>query len=181
LQSGIENTSALVEEIGLRNKAIYLPSKVTGDKPKALIPLETPVELGKKTLPRRLIIKYGPKPTDMGLLIITPGSAIQGMVEPKPDYTAGDIESAVSQVLVGILCLADGAKATVSDERILVEAHNPRLENKNMWIFEIIGTPVASIIASIVAEVTDQKVTINSESNTRHTCSVELKIVEREQ
>jgi hypothetical protein len=171
----------LVEEIGLRNKAIYLPSKITGDKPKALIPLDTPVELGKKTLPRRLIIKYGPKPTDMGLLIITPGSAIKGMVEPKPDYSAGDIESAVSQVLVGILCLADGAKATVNGDRILVEAQNPRLENRNMWIFEIIGTPVASIIASVVAEVTGQKVTIHSESNTRRVCSVELKIMEKEQ
>jgi hypothetical protein len=117
----------------------------------------------------------------MGLLIITPGSAIQGMVEPKPDYSTGDIESAVSQVLVGILCLADGVKAIVSDDRILVEAHNPRLENRNMWIFEIIGTPVASIIASVVAEVTGRKVTINSENNTHHICSVELKIVEREQ
>lgn len=102
-------------------------------------------------------------------------------MEPKPDYSAGDIESAVSQVLVGILCLADGVKATVSDDRILVQADNPRLENKNMWIFEIIGTPVASIIASVVAEVTGQKVTIQSESNTRHLCSVELIAMELEQ
>lgn len=117
----------------------------------------------------------------MGLLIITPGSATQGMVEPKPDYTAGDIESAVSQVLVGILCMADGAKATVNDDRIVVEAHNPRLENRNMWIFEIIGTPIASIIASVVAEVTGHNITINAESNTRRVCSVELKIVEKTQ
>lgn len=103
------------------------------------------------------------------------------MVEPKPDYSAGDIESAVSQVLVGILCLSDGARATIKGNIILVEAHNPHLENKNMWIFEIIGTPIASIIASVVAEVTGQNVTINMESNTHRTCSVELKIVERPQ
>lgn len=102
-------------------------------------------------------------------------------MEPKPDFSAGDIESAVSKVIVGILCLADGVKATVSDDRILVQADNPRLENKNMWIFEITGTPVASIIASVVAEVTGQKVIIQSESNTAHLCSVELITMEKEQ
>ena len=39
LQSGVENISALVEEIGLKSKAVYLPSSITGDKPKAIIPL----------------------------------------------------------------------------------------------------------------------------------------------
>jgi len=117
----------------------------------------------------------------MGLLIITPGSAIQGMIEPKPDYSVGDIETAVSQVLVGTLCLAAGAKATINNDRIIIEAYNPRLENRNMWIFEIIGTPIASIIACVVAEVTGQKVTIHSESNTRRVCSVELKIMEKQQ
>jgi hypothetical protein len=180
LQAGIENTSALVEEIGLKNKAIYLPTSKTGDKPKALIPLELPVELDKKTLPNRLIIKYGPKPTDMGLLIITPGSSIQGMVEAKQDCTASDLEAAITQVLVKILCLVDGLSLTFEDENLMVEVNNPRLENPKMWIFEIIGTPIASIIASITAEVLNKPVIINAESNTPPTCSVQLKILERE-
>ncbi len=179
LQSGTENISALVEELGLKTKAIYLPSSMTGDKPKALIPLDPQVELGKKVLPKRLIVKYGPKPTDIGLLVITPGSAINGMVEAKPDYSAGELESAISQVLVSTLCLADGANATINDDEILVEAKNPRLENQKMWIYEIIGTPIASIVASVAAEVLDKPVTINMENNTRSKCTVELKVKEK--
>ena len=37
----------------------------------------------------------------MGLLVITPGSAVGGMVEAKADCSAGDLESAISSVLLG--------------------------------------------------------------------------------
>ena len=40
-ESGVENISAIVEELGLKSKAVYLPSSMTGDKPKALIPLDS--------------------------------------------------------------------------------------------------------------------------------------------
>src|SRR5665647_1082439 len=37
LQSGVENISAIVEELGLKAKAIYLPSSMTAGKPQAFI------------------------------------------------------------------------------------------------------------------------------------------------
>ena len=179
LQSGVENISALVEELGLKSKAIYLPSSMTGDQPKALIPLYSNVEFGKKVLPKRLIVKYGSKPEDTGLLVITPGSAVGTMVEAKPDCSAGDLESAISQVLAGTINLADGAKVTIDEEKILVEVTNPRLENKKMWIYESLGTPIASIIASVVAVVLDKPVSVNVERFSRGKCIVELKIMGR--
>ena len=39
LRTGMENTAVLIEELGLRNRAIYLPSKTRGGRPQALIPL----------------------------------------------------------------------------------------------------------------------------------------------
>ena len=39
LETGIDNMSALIEELGIRNKAIYLTSSLTGNRPQALIPL----------------------------------------------------------------------------------------------------------------------------------------------
>ena len=39
LRTGMENTAALVEELGLKNKAVYLPSGARGGRPQALIPL----------------------------------------------------------------------------------------------------------------------------------------------
>jgi hypothetical protein len=179
LQSGVENISALVEEIGLKSKAIYLPSSVSGDKPKALIPLNANVEVDRKLLPKRLIVKYGTKPEAMGLLLITPGSAVGSLVEAKPDCSAGDLESAISVVLLGAINLADGVRATMDAEKILVEVTNPRLEEGKMWIYDSIGSPIASIVASIVTQVLDKPVSINSEQYSKGKIVIELKVVGR--
>src|SRR5512144_468464 len=39
LKTGMENTSALIEELGLTNKAIYLPSSMREGNAQAIIPL----------------------------------------------------------------------------------------------------------------------------------------------
>ncbi|MCW3999769.1 MAG: hypothetical protein NWE93_05985 [Candidatus Bathyarchaeota archaeon] len=179
LQSGIENISALVEELGLKTKAIYLPMSITGDKPKALIPLDSQIELDKKTMPRRLIVKYGSRPQDIGLLVITPGSAAGGYVESKADATAGDLEAAVSNVLAGTMALADGVRVSMDNVAVLLEVLNPRLENQNMWIYGCIGSPIASIAASIIAQALDKPVTIEAEKANRSKLIVELKVLER--
>jgi hypothetical protein len=179
LQSGVENVSAIIEELGLKSKAVYLPSSISGDKPKALIPLDSELEFNSKVLPKRLIVKYGSKPGSMGLLVITPGSAVGGMVEAKPDASAGDLESAISHVLSGTVNLADGARVSLNGDKILVEVTNPRLENGKMWVYESLGTPIASIVASVVSEVLDKPVSIDKEHSSRGKCLVELKAVGR--
>jgi hypothetical protein len=177
LQSGVENVSAMVEELGLTSKAVYLPSSITGDKPKALIPLDANFEFNSKVLPKRLIVKYGSKPESMGLLVITPGSAVGGMVEPKLDYSAGDLESAISAVLSGAINLADGARVRLEEDRVIVEVTNPRIEASKMWVHESLGSPIASIVASVVAEVSGKPFSVNSERFSRGKCFVELKAV----
>lgn len=179
LQSGVENISAVVEELGLKSKAIYLPSSMTGDKPKALIPLDSNVEFGSKILPKRFIVKYGSKPQDVGLLVITPGSAVSRLVAAKPDCSAGDLESAISQIVSGTVNLADGVRVTMNAERVLVELINPRLEVNKMWIYESLGTPIASLAASVVAQVLDKPVLVESESSSRGQCLIELKVMGR--
>ncbi len=179
MQSGIENVSAIVEELGLKTKAVYVPSSITGDKPKALIPVGSNLELGTKILPKRLIVKYGSTPDALGLLVITPGSAVGGMVEAKPDCSPGDLESAISLVLSRVVNLADGVRVRVDGEKILVEVVNPRLESSKMWVYERLGSPIASIVASVVAEVLDKPVSINSERSSTGKSFVDLKVVGR--
>jgi hypothetical protein len=176
LQSSVENISAIIEEIGLKTKAIYVPSSISGDKPKALIPMESNLVIDKKVLPKRLIVKYSDKPEAVGLLLITPGSAVGGMVKPKPDVSASDLESAVSSVLLGTINLADGVRVSMDTEKFLVEVVNPRLEQSKMWVYDSIGSPIASIVASVVAQVLDKPVSINSEQTGRGKLIIELKI-----
>jgi hypothetical protein len=177
LQASVENISSIVEETGIKSKAVYLPSSITGDKPKALIPLDAQINLGNKQLPKRLIVKYGKNPQDVGLLIITPGSTISSLSEPKPDCSTQELESAISQVLLNTINLADNIRVKTEDEKVLVEVTNPRLENSNMWIYQIIGTPLASIIASTTAQVLDKKVQIKNEQESKGKVLIELEIV----
>lgn len=101
------------------------------------------------------------------------------MVETKQDASAGDLESSISQVLEGTVDLADGARVTLNEDRVVVEITNPRLESNKMWIYETIGTPIASIVASVVAQILDKPVTINSEELGKGKFIVELKVLER--
>jgi hypothetical protein len=179
LRSGLENISAIVEELGLKSKAVYLPSSISGDKPKALIPLDSNLEFNTKILPKRLIVKYGSQPEAVGLLVVTPGSAVGGMVESKPDCSAGDLETAISLVLSGAINLADGARVTFDGDKVLIEVINPRLEDNKMWVYESLGTPIASIVASVAAEVLDKPVSINGEHSSKGKCVIELKVVGR--
>ena len=182
LQSGIENISAIVEELGLKSKAIYLPSSMTSGKPQALIPIDsnlTPPKLGNIVLPKRLIVKHGSNPEDMGLLVTTPGSAVAGIITAKSDATDGDLESALTLVLVSTINLADGVKAAMDEDKIRVEISNPRLEYRKMWVYESLGSPIASIVASVVAEVLNKPVTVDNEQYSRGKDVIELKLTGR--
>jgi len=130
-------------------------------------------------LPKRFTVRYGPNPTDFGLLVNTPGSAAGKMVESKPDCSAGDLEAAISQVLLNTVNLADGIAVTLDDDRVLVEVVNPQLESKRMWIYESLGTPIASLVASVAAQLLDKPVLIQTESPSKGKILIELKVVGR--
>ncbi len=178
LQSGLENISAIVEELGLESKAVYVPSSMASGKNQALIPLHSnphPPILGQIALPKRLIVKHGPNSEDVGLLISTPGSSVTSFVSSKADAAEGDLETAISLVLTGTLSLADASRVTRDGNAIRVEISNPRLEYRNMWVYKVIGSPIASLVASVVAEVLDQPISIVSEQTSKSKLLVELK------
>jgi len=182
LQSGTENISALVEELGIKSKAVYLPSSITGGKPQALIPLRSNPpysQLGKIVFPKRLIVKYGANPEDMGLLITTAGSTISETIASKPDATEADLESTLTSILSGNLSLGDNAKITIDNDIIHVEVSSPRLENKKMWIYESLGTPLASIVASAVAQILNEPIIVEEEQNLKGKTLLKLKLLRR--
>jgi len=152
---------------------------LTSGRPQALIPLHLNPHLPKpeKPLPKRLVVKYGSNPDDMGLLITTPGSTIISMLGFKPASAPGDIEAALSAVLTMTTNLADSIRVSMGDERILVEVSNPRLEYKSMWVYECLGSPLASMVASIVAEAFDKPVSVEREEFRRDKSMIELRVL----
>lgn len=172
-----ENIVALIEELGLTSKAVYLPSSLTGGKPQALIPLHTNPHPPKPQfpLPKRFIVKYGPSPEDMGLLVTTPGSTIASKATSKLYPAPADLELTLSSVITGTIDLADAVKVSTTGEKIIVEVSNPRLKKKNVRIDECLGSPLASIVGSIVAEALDKPFIIDRETHEKHKSIIELK------
>ncbi|MFH1169225.1 MAG: hypothetical protein V1691_00885 [Chloroflexota bacterium] len=148
LETGVDNIATVIEELGIRTKAIYLPSSMNGGRAKALIPLQcdTLPAITQK-LPHRLIARYGTGPDDIGLLLSTIGTTAVGMLESKPGPASTELESALTALLTGRLAVADKARVTCHENRIMVEINNPRIENRATWSNHCLGGPIASIIA----------------------------------
>ena len=179
MEAGLENIAAMLEELGLRSRAVYLPSSLAGGKPQALMPLgssDTPPKVSS-ALPRRLIVKYGTAADDMGLLVAAPGSAAIGMLDSKPGPTPGEIEAALVSLLVGKIDAAGSVSVFKSDEKITVQVSDPRLEYRNTRLHQCLGSPLASIVASIASEALNRPLIIASEHNGRHKSVIELEVV----
>jgi len=167
LQTSVENISALIEELGLRSKAVYLPSSKSG-RPQALIPLRSNPALpvvDSGALPKRLIVKYGPRPDDVGLLVSTPGSATAQMLEARPGPTSAELEDAILSVVDGILDAASGVRVAMADKSITVEMTNPRIEHRSTLFSECLGSPLASIAAALAAEALGKPVYVEAEEH----------------
>ena len=180
LETGIDNIATIVEELGIRTNAIYLPSSLTNGQPKALIPLhDNPsVSLSNQALPQRFIARYGSHPDDIGLLFSTIGSNAVGLLESRPGPTPDELSSALTSLFAGILGVADKTTVTCAENHIRVEIYKPRIENRNNQYPQCLGGPLASIAASVTAEAWDKPVTIKEETKLKGKYSIELEVIE---
>jgi hypothetical protein len=178
LNTGMENTAALLEELGLRNKAIYLPPPAADKPARALIPL------GDGFLPNaldysseRLIVRCGVAGQSIALAIATPGGACVRMLEAKPGDSITDIESALTYLLTGVLDIADGADVRVEENGYLVEIRGNRQLSSDAWYHYCVGSPLASIAAAVTSYSLDKPVIIREESASRTRLRIRLEVL----
>jgi hypothetical protein len=167
LEAGFDNIAALVEELGLRAGAIYLPTSLTQGRPRALIPLHRnsiqPVI--QKPVEQRLIVQFGPGPDDYGALVATPGSPALSLIETPGIGSSGALEDALSGLLVGRLDVVDAVRVERSGEKIVIEVAHPALPARSHPAYTVLGSPIASIVATVAAESLGQPVSVTSESS----------------
>ena len=180
VETGTDNIAAIIEELGIRGKAIYLPSSLAGGRPQALIPLNSNSSspLIKKTLPRRFIVRYGNGSEDAGLLVTTTGTVAVKMLDPMPGPNSAELESALSSLLMGTLGVAGGASVSGNEDQIRVEIRNPYTSGKTTLAHQTLGGPLASVVAAVAAEAWDRPVTITGEGNKAGKYLVELKVLD---
>ncbi len=180
METSLENLGALLEELGLKSKGIYLPSSLTGGKPRAVIPLRSnppPPNLSPPR-PHRLFVSCGLDPDDMGILVTTPGSEIISMLQGKPGPSPDEIASALTSILMGTLDLASSVNISLDNQAATIRVGHPNIQNKrNSWAEQSLGSPIASIAASILAEALETPVIVDSERLRPKEDIIELKIL----
>jgi hypothetical protein len=178
LETGIENIATLIEELGIKTKAIYLPSSLSGDCPRAFLPLHSNGSRPQITraLPRRLLARYGAGPEDIGLLISTIGSTAMTLLETKPGATPAELESALTSLFTGRLGVADRTRVICHNGTIKVEIDKPRLENGTSWSHQCLGGPLATVVASVAAEAWNKPMTISREEQNNGKYCIELEV-----
>ena len=180
LKTGMENTAALLEELGLTRKAIYLPSTMRDGHHQALIPLAEVKDIPwvKEKIPGRLIVRYGVNPDDMAIAITTPGSINIDMLETKPGPTSDEIEAAATYILVGVLDIADSVAVSLTDNQIVdVRVSGARLHYEDIWYYRCLGSPIASIVAAASSEALQKPVRIREENYSKGKTRIILEVL----
>jgi len=179
LKTGMENTAALLEELGIRNRAVYLPSTMRDGHPQALVPLSEngEIQLVKNKIPGRLIVRYGLNPDDMAIAVTTPGSINIDMLETKPGPTSDEIEAAATYILTGVLDIANSVTVNLADAQVDVEVRGSKLHYEDIWYYRCLGSPIASIVAAISSEALQRPVRIREESYSKGKSSIVLEVL----
>jgi hypothetical protein len=166
LNTGMENTSAILEELGISSKAVYVPSSIRSGHPQALVPLTENGDLThiKDKLPGRLIVRYGPGDADMAIAVATAGSLNIKLLPNKPEPTSDGLETALNYLLIGVLDIAGSVALHINNSQIEVEVKGPKMSYENIWYYRCLGSPLASIAASVACEAFGKPVRILSET-----------------
>ena len=179
LETGMENTAALLEELGLISKAVYLPSAMRIGNAQALIPLNGDIDVNriKDKIPRRLIVRWGDNPGDIAIAVTAPGGTGLNRLEIKPGPTSSEIEQAATYVLVGLLDIADSIEVHLSNKQFIIEVNGPKLHYENVWYYQCLGSPIASIVASIACDGIGKPVRIAEENYRQHKSTIRLEVL----
>ena len=165
MKVGFDNIQSLVEELGLRSKAVYLPTTLTQGEPRALIPLlgnPTPPAI-QRHLERRLIVRFGSGKEHYGVLLATPGSSALGLAEIPEEESPNKLLETLSTLLIGTLDIVDAVQVSSAAGHVIVQVRRPTLSSGTHPAYELLGSPVASIVAAVVAESFGRPVSVTSE------------------
>jgi hypothetical protein len=178
LESGLANLGSLLEETGVSAKALYPPSTLTGSQPRALIPLTSDGQRPtvSHVSAHRLIVEFGPRPEDLGLLVSTPGSSAFSFLDEPVGSASSELETALTKLLVGVFDIARTVQVSQENGIVQVRVVGIRLNSGDQWAHRILGTPVASVAATVVAEGLKAPVVVESEARTGDTLNVRLEV-----
>ncbi len=174
-----KNNAPVLEKLDIKNKAIYLPRKMTNGNSYAIIPIDGQNNLqgifaGSRS---HRILENGPYLEEGALVVTTPGNVSLGLLPNKPGNSTADIKSAIQHLLVEVLDMASGAKVDHQDSRLNIEVTGTQLFKKDQPVYQCLGSPIASIAAAVSSEALEKPVRILEESSKKKTSKIVIEVL----
>ena len=190
--SALETLNQIIEELGYKEKAIYLPPKYLADPEtnKAYIPkskeskLPTPEQTQGKE--NKLFLQ-----NPQGIILTPPGSELTKLFEKilETNFTKVDLQYLqlnLPKLLIEELEIAQNLDITVESNKVNVTIENSAYQSlakeaaKLSKLYESLGCPLSSAIACVLAKATGKPIVVKKqEINERSkTLSIEYLIIE---
>jgi len=173
-KAGVANMTAILEGLGTKNKAVYIPRSMNGGYPHAIVHIggQERLDAAKERLLGSLLdIKT------MTIKVTTPGCIALGLLKSQPGPTAEEIRSAIAHVLVGELDIGESVKVDVENSHINVQVTGSDMRYRDNPYYRCFGSPVGSIVAAISSEALQKPVRILEESDARGTNHIALEVL----
>jgi hypothetical protein len=113
----------------------------------------------------------------MAIAVTAPGSTSLKNLEIKTGSTSSDIEQAAANVLTGQLDIATAVEVRMDGNKMEIEVTGPRMHFENVWYYQCMGSPIASILASIASDGLDKPVRIMEDSYNKGKSIIKLEVL----
>jgi hypothetical protein len=185
---------ALLEDLDIESRGIYIPISGFGAVPKVLLPIKesTPPLLPPVRLTRshRVFLTLGRNQNERGILLNPPGGEIVRALENflQVDLSTMKLEEFATRIGFGLETLnistrtvdvqVDGTAIRVSLQSISTTDLEERLRSEAPRLVAQIGSPATSAIAAAISKVTGKHVRINDSNFDGSRLTVALEVLE---
>jgi len=170
-----DNVASIIEGVGFVGRAIYVPSTYIGDSTvyALLAPSGDPPRF---RLSRGLVVKYGPN--EWGLLLRSLGSRAVELCR-EVGALSSDVEVSLSNCVVRHLALARGVIVGREGDGLSVVVRGDRLGDPygGTVVRAVLGSGMASVVASVVAESLGRFVVIDGEEESGGSKVIRLRLL----
>ena len=185
---------ALIEDLAIDSRGIYVPVSGFGAVPKVLLPIKesTPPLLPpfRLTRSRRVFLTLGRSPNERGILLNPPGGEIVKALENvlQVDLSTIKLDEFAARIGFGFETLnistrtvnvqVDGTTVRVDVRSISIADLEERLRSEAPRLVAQIGSPVTSAVAAAISKVMGKHVRINDSNFDGSRLTVALEVLE---
>jgi hypothetical protein len=176
--TGVVNTTGILEDFKIRNRAIYLPRCMSDGPNRAIIPIngESRAKDIQEKLPH-FTVNRGPNQEDTHFSVATPGNLSLDLLPRRPGPTQNGIKKAIEYILNRVLDLAVRVKISHMGSHLHVIVTGAEINYDEVLYYQCVGSPIASIAAAISSEALEKPVQIIEETNKGKTLTIILEVL----